>query len=162
MDKSISGSPGEFFRKLLWHRNRSPARVVEEYHARPHAGDLRLRCTVDETGVQLKAGPRDFSNGNIGTQDIAVKRLSTKHDERVSHDEACPGALELCISVSREKTDAGLVHNGQDGIVPEVTAIIDVGDPDRHLNTEVDRLGKHQRWPCHVRSVLAWSVSQGT
>jgi hypothetical protein len=105
-------------------------RIVIADHGGPGEGN-GLRLFFDllfQLIVYFESHAGKFGGGYGGKDNVAVENLAFEFDSHIGHDKAGPGEVDLAVTMMAEELDANLVDEGKDGIIADVTGVVQVGD----------------------------------
>ena len=77
-----------------------------------------------------------FTGGHFHPEDIPGIGFSLEQDGRIPHDQGNSVTVQLGLSVVGQERYAGFVDQGQEPVIAEMSAVIQVGCTDRYFGLE--------------------------
>src|SRR3990172_760302 len=119
--------------KRFGHTNRFSGSIVEKHNACFDAGDFFSTLFVREFVEEITTQVSQIVHRDLDDKHIAVESFRLEHDGCIGHDDARALDIKLRPSVMAKEPDTGFVRKGEDSVVSEMTAIIDIADSYRDL-----------------------------
>jgi hypothetical protein len=128
--------------EFLRDRGKFPRFVIEKSYAGLCMDHFSAAFPLPNKIINITPKIREILYGDLDAERFPVKSFRFVNDRGVRHDDAHTFDVHFRPSVFDEHSQPGFVDDGKDGIIAEMSAVIDVGDPDGDLCGEVVRCGK--------------------
>ena len=98
------------------------------------AGNLSAAVFFGDHIVEVKCRAADFTNAQFNAQPFSGEGLALKHDGSIGQDDARAAQIALINMAQRTNPlQAGFMQQSQYGIVGQVIAIVEIGNPHGEL-----------------------------
>lgn len=133
---------GERFEEDPRHLDGLAFPVVEKHDPRLYPGNLLTGFLVGKPIDQVASEGFKLRHRNLDGHDVSIESFGLEDDGSVGHDNADTGNIELAPAMGAKETNPGIVNEGKDGIVAEMSAVVDIGDAEGDFRRKVEPLGK--------------------
>ena len=104
--------------------------------------------------IKIEADAGKFRRGDGGAEGVAIEEFASELDGDVGHDEAYARQIQFLVAMVAEELDPYLMDEGKDGVVADMTAVIEIGDAHRKVGGEREVFGEGKFGSWHMQSYL--------